>query len=89
MTATLPMVALSPTKVVFVIAFAVRTEFAMFVIVAESVNNWSAFMFALAIFVMVAESPVALSKFIFSAEKWSMSALSTFSFVIVALSKVA
>ena len=83
------MVALSPTKVVFVIAFAVRTEFAMFVIVAESVNNWSAFMFALAIFVMVAESPVALSKFIFSVEKWSISALSTFSFVIVALSKVA
>ena len=46
-------------------------------------------MFALAIFVMVAESPVALSKFIFSVEKWSISALSTFSFVIVALSKVA
>ena len=61
----------------------------MFVIVAESVNNWSTFTFVLAMFVIVAESPVALSKFIFSTEKWSMSALSTFNFVIVALSKVA
>ena len=63
------MVALSPTKVVLVIAFAVRTEFAMFVIVAESpvalskfifsVEKWS--MSALSTFnlVIVAESRVA------------------------------
>ena len=51
------MVAESIVALVPVIAFAVRTEFAMFVIVAESVNNWSTFIFALAIFVTVAESP--------------------------------
>ena len=40
-----------------------------------------------AILVMVALSPVALSKLI-SVDKWSMSELSTFNFVMVALSKV-
>ena len=42
-----------------------------------------------AILVIVALSPVALSKLIASVDKWSMSELSTFSFVMVALSKVA
>ena len=42
-----------------------------------------------AILVIVALSPVALSKLIAYVDKWSMSELSTFSFVMVALSKVA
>ena len=42
-----------------------------------------------AILVIVALSPVALSKLMASVDKWSMSELSTFSFVMVALSKVA
>ena len=64
MTATLPIVALSPTSVVFVITFAVNTEFAILVIVAESVNCWSAFIVPVAIVEIVAESIKAESAFI-------------------------
>ena len=59
MTATLPIVALSP-----VITFAVNTEFARLVIVAESVNCWSAFILPVAIVEIVAESIKAESAFI-------------------------
>ena len=60
MTATLPIVALSVASVVFVITFAVKVEFARLVIVAESVNCWSAFIVVVAIVGIVALSAVRL-----------------------------
>ena len=58
--AILPMVAESTSKFVPVIAFAVKVEFAIFVIVAESVNCWSAFIVPVAIVLIVALSAVRL-----------------------------
>ena len=91
--AILPIVAESIVALVPVIAFAVSTEFAMFVIVALSPTKVVLVIaFAVktefAILVIVALSPNAESKFINSVLTCRISELSTFKLLIVALSDV-
>ena len=72
--AILPMVAESTSKFVPVIAFAVKVEFARLVIVAESVNCWSAFIVPVAIVLIVALSAVRLFPIATLPEKTALSA---------------